>query len=68
MRKQGCEIYLNFLMRMLMIACLVLSVEVSYCQTKEELEEQKEIFSMVQERMSHYDASKNVSWSSLRDK
>ncbi|WP_191015033.1 type II toxin-antitoxin system Phd/YefM family antitoxin [Treponema zioleckii] len=34
----------------------------------EELEEQKEIYSMVQERMSHYDASKNVSWSSLRDK
>ena len=34
----------------------------------EELEEQKEIYSMVQERMSHYDASKNVSWSSLREK
>lgn len=34
----------------------------------EELEEQKEIYSMVQERMSHYDASKNVSWSSLRKK
>ena len=34
----------------------------------EELEEQKEIYSMVQERMSHYDASKNVGWSSLRDK
>ena len=26
---------------MLMIACLMLSVEVSYCQSKEELEEQK---------------------------
>lgn len=34
----------------------------------EELEEHKEIFSMVQERMSRYDASKSVSWSSLRDK
>ena len=34
----------------------------------EELEEQKEIYSMVNERMSHYDASKNVSWSSLRNK
>lgn len=34
----------------------------------EELEEQKEIYSMVQERMSHYDVSKNVSWSSLRKK
>ncbi len=33
----------------------------------EELEEHKEIFSMVQERMSHYDASKSVGWSSLRD-
>lgn len=41
MRKQGCEMYLEYLMRMLMIACLVLSVEVSYCQSKEELEEQK---------------------------
>ena len=34
----------------------------------EELEEQKEIYSMVNERMSHYDSSKNVSWSSLRNK
>ena len=34
----------------------------------EEREEQKEIYSMVQERMSHYDDSKNVSWSSLRNK
>lgn len=34
----------------------------------EELEEHKEIFSMVQERMSHYDASKSVSLSSLKDK
>lgn len=34
----------------------------------EELEEHKEIFSMVQERMSHYDESKDVSWSSLRNK
>ena len=34
----------------------------------EELEEQKEIYSMVQERMSHYDSTKNVSWSSLRNK
>ena len=34
----------------------------------EELEEQKEIYSMVQEGMSHYDASKNVSRSSLRKK
>ena len=33
----------------------------------EEFEEQKEIYSMVQKRMSHYDASKNVSWSSLRN-
>jgi len=33
----------------------------------EEIEEQKEIYSVVQERMSHYDASKNVSWSSLRN-
>ncbi|MBR0123328.1 MAG: peptidoglycan DD-metalloendopeptidase family protein [Bacteroidales bacterium] len=41
MIKQGCEINLNFLVRMLMIACLMLSVEVSYCQSKEELEEQK---------------------------
>ena len=41
MIKQGCEINLNFLVRMLMIACLMLSVEVSYCQSKEELEDQK---------------------------
>lgn len=34
----------------------------------EELEEHKEIYSMVQERMSHYDVSKNVNWSSLRNK
>ena len=34
----------------------------------EELEEHKEIFSMVQDRMSRYDASKTVSWSSLRNK
>ena len=34
----------------------------------EELEEHKEIFSMVQERMSHYDTSKSVSLSSLKDK
>ena len=33
----------------------------------EELAEHKEIYSMVQERMSHYDASKNVSLSSLRN-
>lgn len=33
-----------------------------------ELEEHKEIFSMVQDRLSHYDASKTVSWSSLRNK
>lgn len=33
----------------------------------EEIEEQKEIYSVVQEQMSHYDASKNVSWSSLRN-
>lgn len=32
----------------------------------EELEEHKEIFSEVQERMSRYDASKSVSLSSLR--
>ena len=34
----------------------------------EELEEHKEIFSMVQDRISHYDASKTVSLSSLRNK
>ena len=34
----------------------------------EELEEHKEIFSMVQDRLSHYDASKTVSLSSLRNK
>ena len=34
----------------------------------EELEEHKEIFSMVQDRRSHYDASKTVSLSSLRNK
>ena len=34
----------------------------------EELEEHKEIFSTVQDRMKHYDASKTVSWSSLRNK
>ena len=33
-----------------------------------ELEEHKEIFSEVQKRMSCYDSSKSVSWSSLRDK
>jgi len=33
----------------------------------EELEEHKEIFSEVQKRMSRYDSSKSVSWSSLRD-
>lgn len=33
-----------------------------------ELEEHKEIFSMVQDRLSYYDASKTVSWSSLRNK
>ena len=33
----------------------------------EELDEQKEIYSVVQERMSHYDASKNDSRSSLRN-
>ena len=31
-----------------------------------ELEEHKEIFSEVQKRMSCYDSSKSVSWSSLR--
>jgi len=34
----------------------------------EELEEHKEIYSMIKERMNHYDASKNVSLSSLRKK
>ena len=33
-----------------------------------ELEEHKEIISMVQDSLSHYDASKTVSWSSLRNK
>ena len=33
----------------------------------EELEEHREIFSMVQERMAHYDASKNVSLTSIRN-
>jgi hypothetical protein len=33
-----------------------------------EREEHKEIFSMVQDRISHYDASKTVSLSSLQNK
>lgn len=33
-----------------------------------ELEEHKEIFSMVQDRLNHYDSSKTVSLSSLRNK
>ena len=38
-----------------------------YKNLMEEIEEQKEIYSVVQERMSHYDASKNDSRSSLRN-
>ena len=34
----------------------------------EELEEYKEIFSIVQDRLSHYDVSKTVSLSSLQNK
>ena len=34
----------------------------------EELEEHKEIFSMVQDRLNHYDSSKTVSLSSLKNK
>ena len=34
----------------------------------EELEEHKEIYEMVQKRMAHYDRSKDVKWSSLKDK
>ena len=34
----------------------------------EELEEHKEIYDMVQKRMSHYDKTKDVKWASLKDK
>ena len=34
----------------------------------EELEEHKEIFSMIQDRLNHYDSSKTVSSSALRNK
>lgn len=34
----------------------------------EEFDEHKEIYSIVEERMKHYDVSKNVSWASLRNK
>lgn len=39
--------------------------KLSKLEEMEELKEHKEIYSMVQERMSHYDSSKNVSLSSL---